>query len=108
MKFDLTKPCGRCPFRNDITPYLRKDRAVEISKAITEQQGTFQCHKTLDKPKDQHQHCAGAAIVLEKMEMPNQWMRIAERFGGYDHTKLDMKAPVFENVYEFIKAQRSK
>lgn len=52
------------------------------------------------------QHCAGALILLEKMEQPNQMMRWMERIGAYDRTKLDMDAPVFGDTEEFIEAQR--
>lgn len=109
MRFDLKKPCEKCPFRTDVTPYLRKARAAEISHALTEQQATFTCHKHSHSlgysRKKEEQHCAGAMIVLEKMQRPNQLMRIAERFGEYNFKLLDMKAPVFKTLKQFIKAQ---
>lgn len=51
-------------------------------------------------PTKDSQHCAGALIFLEKIEEPHQMMRICERLGMYDRTKLDMDAPVFESWYE--------
>lgn len=112
MKFDLVRPCSNCPFRSDIPAYLNKKRAKEITDALILQQATFSCHKT-NKFDDEGnaietrdtQHCAGAMIFLEKLGRPNQLMRIAERFGGYDHTKLDMQAPIFRTPAEMIKAQ---
>lgn len=70
----------------------------------------FSCHK-LNSWHDEdevteEQHCAGAMIVLEKMERPNQMMRIAERLGLYDRSKLKMDAPVFEDMEQFIEAQK--
>ena len=63
--------------------------------------GCFPCHKsaTLNEDDDYVKNknsvaCAGALIFCEKRHAPNQMMRIAERLGMYDHTKLDMKAPV--------------
>jgi len=119
MKFDLTKPCPQCPFRSDIRPFLAQDRAEEIGMAITAGQQTFTCHKTTVpceaedgedfgtmKDGPNAQHCAGALILLEKMEQPNQMMRWMERIGKYDRTKLDMDSPVFDDVDEFIEAQR--
>ena len=41
-------------------------------------------------------------ILLEKIERPNQLMRIMERLGFYDREKLDMTAPVFDTPKEFI------
>ena len=42
-------------------------------------------------------HCAGALILLEKLGEPSQMMRVCERIGLYDRTKLDMAAPVFDS-----------
>lgn len=39
-------------------------------------------------------HCAGALIFNEKRGYANQMMRISERLGMYDASKLDMKARV--------------
>jgi hypothetical protein len=39
-------------------------------------------------------HCAGMLIFLEKRNQPTQMMRICERLGLYDRTKLDMAAKV--------------
>lgn len=113
MKFDLKKPCKDCPFRNDIHPFLSRERAEEIASSL--ERHTFPCHKTVDYSHDDDegagrvhsnsQHCAGAMIMLEKMEAPSQMMRIAERLGVYDYRKLDMNAPVFEDAEEFIEAQ---
>lgn len=43
--------------------------------------------------------------MLEKMQQPHQMMRIAERLGMYDHTKLNMSAPVYDDVDEMAEAQ---
>lgn len=111
MKFEMTKPCKNCPFRTDCRKgWLGKNRAKEISFAILEQQGTFPCHKTVDYDSEDgegithqdSQHCAGAMIMLEKMQRPNQMMRIAERLGMYDYRKLVMDSPVFGNSTKFI------
>ena len=95
MNFNKTHPCDNCPFRSDVDFHLLPEMVEEILDAITNQ--TFACHKTTDKPDSEHEHCAGALILLEREENPNQMMRIAERLGMYDRTKLDMQAPVFES-----------
>jgi hypothetical protein len=112
MNFKLRKPCKDCPFRTDIEPFLTSGRADEIFNAITEFQGTFACHKTTLDDDDgetyvgpDSEHCAGALILLEKLDQPNQMMRIAERIGMYDRRKLDMDAPVFDTGEDFIEAQ---
>ena len=72
---------------------------------------TFTCHETTVGSEDDDsemvdgpnaQHCAGALIFLEHQDAPNQLMRIAERLGSYDRTKLDMDAPVPDCEYELI------
>lgn len=112
MRFDMTTPCPMCPFRTDVKPFLNRERARGIATALFPQQQTFACHVTVTHDEDgehvmsaSEQHCAGAAIVLEKMNRPNQMMRIAERCGSYDHRKLAMTAPVFKSLRDFIAAQ---
>jgi len=121
MNMTMTRPCDNCPFRTDVTPYIRGDRAAEIADAITRRQGTFSCHKTIDHddeeddeaagnhiPSKDEQHCAGALIMLEHMEQPNQLMRIYERLQAYDRSKLDMAAPVYTSARAFIAAHRRR
>ena len=118
MKYAMTNPCAKCPFRHDIPGYLMAERAEEIAETLTTYQGVFPCHETVDYKgaddeegngvvKDDSQHCAGAMIMLEHMEMPNQMMRIAERLGMYDATKLNMWAPVFDDAEAFIEHHSS-
>jgi hypothetical protein len=117
----MTSPCPSCPFRTDIPPFLRPGRAAEILNALIEQDGSFQCHKTIDYSavgdeefmdpiacarQKNAQHCAGALILLEKIEKPNQLMRAYERFRAYDRRKLDMTAPVFDTPEQMIDAMR--
>lgn len=103
MKFDLVRPCPQCPFRTDVPLYLRLPRVREILNAITEQQQTFSCHKTLSM-RANVQHCAGALIMLERINRPNQMMRVAERINLYDRTKLEMGSPVYESPAAMRKA----
>jgi hypothetical protein len=110
MNFDLIRPCDNCPFRTDcLKGWLGEGRAAEIAVGITDGQKTFTCHKTTkfddeleSVPHDQQQHCAGAMILLEKLNRPNQMMRWMERLGMYDRSKLDMDAPVFDDTESFI------
>jgi hypothetical protein len=113
VNFDLRKPCPKCPFRTDITPFIRGDRAAEIADGLLRQQGTFACHVTVEHDDDGEpvthggeQHCAGALIMLERMNRPNQMMRFCERIGMYDRRKLDMDAPVYATARAFIARHR--
>ena len=110
MNYTMTTPCPHCPFRTDIPGYLSEERMQDIIDALLSGK-TFTCHKTT--VPDEHdegamrdgpnaQHCAGALIFLEHLEAPNQMMRIAERLGFYDRTKLDMNAPVPDDQWELV------
>lgn len=114
--FAAVRPCKHCPFRNDITPFLRPERAADIADSI--QQGDdFACHATLVYGEDSDgretvdrgnaARCAGAMIICEKTDRPTQAMRIGERLGLYDRNALDMNAPVYDGFTEWVDAHRS-
>lgn len=98
MKFDLKTPCKDCPFikSSSTNMTLAEGRIEEIVDDIRDGM-TFTCHKTLEKPKNEQQHCGGALIFLEKENRPNQMMRIAERIGVYDYRKLNMNVDLIED-----------
>jgi hypothetical protein len=106
MKYELKRPCPKCPCRTDIKPYLRPGRVAELGG------GEFACHCTTAPSADgeemvetkDSQHCAGMLIMLEKMEQPHQMMRICERIGLYDPSQLDMDAPVYDSLDELVEA----
>jgi hypothetical protein len=107
MKFDLKRPCPKCPFRTDCLPeWLGAERAAEIAQSITIHQGTFACHETTEAggaDRGKEQHCAGALIMLEHMgEPPPQNVRVAARLGMCDLDNLDLEAPVFTSSGAFI------
>ncbi len=81
--------------------------------------GEFHCHKTVKvgdaiddgdetwcevEDDSKAQVCAGFLICLENDGSPNQMMRIAERLGLYDPSKLRTDAPVYETIAEAISA----
>lgn len=111
-EYNLVRPCENCPFRTDVRPYLKPDRIQEMEEALV--RGEFHCHKTLDysqiedwedEPGDEKaQHCAGALILLEKIDRPSQMMRICERLGLYHPEKLDMSSPVYDSWEDMIVA----
>lgn len=101
MKYDMTKPCKKCPFVKANRFPLTRARKHEIMTSIYYYDQSFPCHQTTERfegdngdedliATERSQHCAGAMIVLEKAGRPNQMMRIAERLGMYDHKRLDM------------------
>lgn len=109
--YGMTTPCPQCPFRCDIPAYLNKARVREIERSLD--RGTFPCHKTTTHDDETGEavhssdevHCAGALILMEKEGRASQMMRIAERLGMYDASKLDMDAPVFDSFDDMAAAQ---
>lgn len=99
MHYTMTTPCAQCPF-------LKKHaKSYGMKKLRAFAAGEFACHKTAELVEDEEtgseyqanddsQHCAGALIFLEKRDEPHQMMRIVERLGMYDRTKMNMAAPV--------------
>lgn len=109
--YAMTSPCDNCPFRSDVKPYIRAARVVEIRQSL--ERSEFPCHKTVEYDGDGESlrsrdeiHCAGALILLEREGQPSQMMRISERLGMYDRSKLNMDAPVYESFEAMVKAHR--
>lgn len=96
MEYRMTSPCDECPFLTKMKHGFTIKRLKDMAS------GSFHCHKTGTSdeeecvfiPTEYSVQCAGALIFNEKREAPNQMMRIAERLGMYDRTKLNMKAKV--------------
>lgn len=116
MHFNIKRPCAKCPFRKDIIAYLSPERAKEISDSLLEGK-TFPCHETIDYTNtddngnpiyklEETSHCAGALVMIKKNDVAHQMTQIAERFGLYDPSKIDMESPVYETFDAFIEACR--
>jgi len=97
MHYRMTTPCDECPFLKSMA------HGFTIARLRAFASGEFACHKACDVDDDEGvfvartpetPHCAGALIFNEKRGQSHQRMRIAERLNLYDHTKLNMKAPV--------------
>lgn len=88
MKYTKTEPCNDCPFKKGNEHTFTDKRLRQFAS------GEFPCHKTATIEDSEFiatansVHCAGALIYCEKRNRPHQMMRIAERLGLYDHTKL--------------------
>ena len=95
MKFTRTKPCADCPFLRTHATIYGADRLHEFADTYV-----FPCHKTAELVEGKYMAtknsvaCAGMLIYLEKRHAPNQMMQVAERFGLYDKSLLDMNSTV--------------
>lgn len=104
MHYKMTEPCDKCPYR--------VGSGFKLPSLVRHASGEFPCHKACDlggdglyreKPNDESPHCAGALIFLEKQGKPHQMMRINERFGFYEPSKLNMDAPVGQKPSDFVR-----
>lgn len=106
MNYTATAPCANCPFRSDRPFPLVRGRVRQIQGSLIRSE--FACHKTTETndetgdtfDTENSVHCAGALILLEKIRRPSQMMRICERIGLYDPSKLQMDAPVYDSWEE--------
>lgn len=109
--YTLKSPCKDCPFRSDVAPYLNTARAQEIMNDSYED-SNFYCHKTIDYSADEGEGrvagksrvCAGFLVTMEKEGRANQPTRIAERLGLYDRTQLDMDAPTYDSMRDWVRS----
>ena len=116
MRFDLTRPCGNCPFRADKPFYMRPDRVRQI---LGGERGkawwptpSFPCHRTIEYTDGDRaripptaQQCAGVMAILHRENRPNDAMQIAERLGLWDPATLDQAAPFYASTEDAIKGQ---
>lgn len=127
MKFDLRKPCVDCPFRKDaLKGWLGEDRAQEIADALTRNDQTFACHKTvnhheseveegdidqdeLDAELGDRQHCAGAIAMVEAEGARNAMLQISERLGIRDPDRVtaEGRALSFDSAEKFVAHHKS-
>lgn len=106
MKYTMKTPCKECPFLKGSPLNMTLPKKRLHGFAI----GEFVCHKSAELREPDEEtgegggftaradgesvHCAGMLITLERLNRPTQMMRVAERLGLYDRSKLDMSADV--------------
>lgn len=108
MNYSMCEPCDACPFL--------KGSGFTWRRLTEHASGEFACHKTCKlaedesvyEPQKKSLHCAGALIFLEKRDAPHQMMRICERIGLYDRSKLHMDAPVVESPSDCTRRNHRK
>lgn len=84
-------PCAKCPFRNDVPIYLRRDRRREIRDGLLDGDGGFACHETTTAidtadgtemiTTDDSQQCAGAIKSILKAGRDSNNIRVMARLG---------------------------
>ncbi len=116
MRFDLTRPCGNCPFRSDKPFHLRPERVRGILGGARGGNkwwpaDSFPCHRTIEYTDDDTivpetaQQCAGVMAILHRENRPNTAMQLAERLGLWNPATLDPDAPFYQSTEDAIKGQ---
>jgi len=119
VKFDLTRPCGNCPFRSDKPFHLLPGRVREILGGGEGRRWwpaqSFPCHRTIvygdGEDGDETtipptaQQCAGVMWILHKENRPNDAMQLGERFGFWNPATLDPTAPFYNSTEDAIRGQ---
>lgn len=108
LAWDLKTPCRDCPFRKDVEPHPGVAHELELYFAkILIGEFSHSCHKTDPRSdgfepgyKGAVQHCAGANILTRKTKEIQTPAFYAEYKKIFNPKKLDMKAPVFNNLIE--------
>jgi hypothetical protein len=107
--YGLTGPCDACPFRTDKQFPLGVDRRQEIADSLMVEDTEFRCHKTLDYSDGEarvtsgSQVCGGALVVMAKADQGYpQMTRIAGRVGMFDPSRLDLDAPVPDDLDDWV------
>lgn len=125
MRFDLTRPCGNCPFRSDKPFHMEPWRVREILGGGEDREWwpspSFPCHKTIIYGEDEDdngnsktvvpptaQQCAGVMAILHRENRPNDAMQLAERFGLWKPERLDPKAPFYKSTEDAIRGQERR
>lgn len=113
--FKLKTPCADCPFRTDAPQH--EGVAADLMKyanSIDDGHFIHSCHKTDSRADDAEagsfaratsvgvQHCAGALIMLEKMDKRQvpAWIAYAKK--KFKPEELDMKAAVFSSIAQLV------
>lgn len=105
--YTLKSPCAKCPFLR-ANVFLTHERAQSIQEEC-EEEANFYCHATVSYESEpeitsRSRICAGFLITMERSDNANQPTRIAERLGIYDRNALDMDAPTFDSMDEWVQA----
>lgn len=108
MKFDLTTPCGNCPFLRRGGIRLRAGRVREIAEPCLTHGGEgaiFPCHLTAGqgRPRSGWSMCAGSLLFSMNHGVDTQAMQIAERLGIWKPAAMKGHARVFANLRAMLR-----
>jgi len=109
VRFDLTTPCGDCPFLRRGGIRLRPARVREIAEPCLDEGGgaTFPCHVSATargaRRRLDWQHCAGALLFALNHGVHTQAMQLAARLGLWDPARMKGHRRVFASLRAMLR-----
>lgn len=107
-------PCANCPFRRDVSPFLRPARVRQIVDAAVDQGQHFVCHKTVNYARKRsadlgRRACAGFLILAERSGFLAgiQFVQLAERLAGITFAELRGRSLVYASAEAMIAAHEA-
>ena len=102
MENYMKTPCKHCPFRNDIKPYLRPERAEELAYAAQNPYSSFSCHKTTEHDEGSED---GNMLVTEDSKECAGFLTLRAQDGERIPDGFDPSwGVVYADAYEMIEA----
>ena len=104
----MKKPCQHCPFRVDVRPFLRVERAEELAYNASNRYGTFPCHKTTEADDDSDD---GEMMVVESTKECCGHLTMQSHENGstyYDEDGFKPAANCYESPYDMIDAYEAE
>lgn len=101
-KYYMDKPCNACPYRKDVTPYLRPKRGAELANLVYSNHN-FYCHKTLSEESDED----GELDIIQTSKVCAGFLSLcANAKTVYPEEFTPSTELVYESVAEMTKAYK--
>jgi hypothetical protein len=98
----VKKPCGHCPYRRDVKPFLHPSRGEELAYLAQNPYNTFHCHKTLGYDENEDDTC-----TTEKSKVCAGFLTLQHNENGrttYDGDGFEPSDLVYNDSYEMAEA----
>ena len=96
----MKEPCANCPFRRDVRPFLRLERAEDLAYAATNPYSEFYCHKTLaHDDEDDETYVSNTSLICAgflSMQINESGMKCPD---GFSPSQI-----AYDDAYEMVAA----
>lgn len=120
-RLDLKTPCKNCPFRSDEHAIRFYDELRALTIYLSAQRHGFPCHKSAELTDEElgssyvfkndgtTQHCVGALIMMAREgHIWTEGTGMSREVFEALRARMNDDAPVFNNVSEFLEANRGR